>query len=78
MPNTRLPLDEKRFQLVMTGENMVAASQALGGPQPAAVARRMADQRAAVAADRAWTADRRKALADAAAARNAAFLALQK
>ena len=78
LPNTRLPLDEKRFQLVMTGENMVAASKALGGPQPAEVARMMTDQRAAVAADRAWTAERRKALADAASARDAAFLALQK
>lgn len=78
MANTRLPLDEKRFQLVMTGENMVAASKALGGPQPAEVARMMADQRAAVAADRAWTAQRRKALNDAATARNAAFLALQR
>lgn len=78
MPNTRLPLDEKRFQLVMTGENMVAASKALGGPQPAEVTRMMADQRVSVVADRAWTTERRKALSDATSARMSAFLALQK
>ncbi len=48
---TELPLSEPAFRHALSAQGMVHASQGLGGPQPAEVARMLADQRQLLAAD---------------------------
>lgn len=71
------PLTEARFRASMSAEGMVRASRGLGGPQPSEVARMLEAQAERLAADEAWLAERRQALAAATAGLDAAFAALR-
>ncbi len=73
---TTLPLDEARFHAVLGARNMVDAAKGVGGPEPAELARMLAEAKTALAADQAWTAARRGTLQDADAKLDAAFAAL--
>jgi argininosuccinate lyase len=75
---TELPLSESSFRHALSAEGMVQASQGLGGPQPAEVARMLSEQRRELAADREWTRAARDRLAQAALQRDTAFAALQR
>jgi argininosuccinate lyase len=76
LANTNLPLSEPTFRRALTPENMVNASQGLGGPQPAEVDRMIAGQATRLQADCGWLDDQRRKLQDASGALDAAFTAL--
>src|SRR5262249_47474021 len=54
LADTKLPLTEAQFRTSLTAQNMVAASQGLGGPQPAEVARMLAAEQKSLKEDSAW------------------------
>lgn len=76
LANTNLPLSEPTFRRALTPENMVNASQGLGGPQPAEVDRMIAGQATRLQADRGWLDDQRRKLKDASGVLDAAFMVL--
>ncbi|MBK9132799.1 MAG: argininosuccinate lyase [Betaproteobacteria bacterium] len=76
--DAKLPLDESTFRATLSPENMVRTRVGIGGPQPAEVRRMHGEARKTLDGDRAWVAERRKALADAEAKLNSAFAELLK
>jgi len=73
MNNAELPLTEASFQRALRAQNMVQTSKGLGGPQPAEVARMLADQTSALDRDRQWLYATRAGLAEAAERLDEAF-----
>jgi argininosuccinate lyase len=77
LAQTDLPLGEDLFRQSLSPENMIAASQGLGGPQPGEVARMLARQTKQLQADRGWVNEQRSKLEKAAQALNADFAKLR-
>jgi argininosuccinate lyase len=73
LDRSELPLSEAAFRRALTAENMVTASQGLGGPQPAEVARMLTAEQNQLQSHRAWLAASRAKLNDASARLQAAF-----
>ncbi len=70
------PLGDTEFREIISAEYMVFGRKGTGGPQPAEVNRMLSEERARIAADRAWLNDRTGRLAQAEAALEKAFAAL--
>ena len=74
----KLPLDEATFRRTLSPEAMVRTRVGIGGPQPPEVRRMVGEARKVLDADKAWVAERRRALAEAEAKLNRAFAELLK
>jgi argininosuccinate lyase len=77
LDNTALPLTEAQFRTALTAQNMVNASQGIGGPQPAEVARMLDEAKAKLTQDRAWLDGSQDKLTTASRKLDAAFAQLQ-